>query len=310
MMKNYYYINGNYFVSLLSDGTKKYRLLRVGEEPISKFPDSLDLKITNKCNIGCSFCHESSNPKGKNFNVDRTIKILDTLPKVGIEVAIGGGDITESSCIKDLLKLLGWLRENNFASRLTINSKSLVKKKLPKETLSTLFDYSNCIGISVNNISEYYRSARYINKSDILFYHDEVYHIIAGIFPIEDIKKLINQNISCKVLVLGYKNFGRAYGNPPKYDLQEWEKELKSAISESKGNNNLVIGFDNLAIEQLSIKDILSKEEWNRKYMGDEFTHSMYIDAVSETFAPTSRDNFRESWDNISLLDFFNKYKK
>lgn len=306
----YSYINGNYYVSLSSDGTKIYRTLRVGESPISKFPDSIDLKITNKCSIGCSFCHESSNPLGKSFNVDKTIKILDTLPKVGIEVAIGGGDITENDSFKDLLKLLSWMSNNNFVPRLTINSKSL--KNLTEDKLKDICEFTDSFGISINNIQEYHYASNYFNNIVTKFtYYTIVYHIIAGIFPITDIKNLINQDRSTyrRILILGYKNFGRAFGNPPKYDLSEWEKELKLSISDAKENRDLVIGFDNLAIDQLGIKSLFSKREWESKYMGNEFTHSMYIDAVSEEFAPTSRDTFRISWDNIDIINFFNKYK-
>lgn len=65
------YINGNYFVTLDNEGTKTYRALRKREDFISEFPDSIDLKITNKCSIGCSFCHESSIKTGKSFNLDK-----------------------------------------------------------------------------------------------------------------------------------------------------------------------------------------------------------------------------------------------
>lgn len=311
MDTTYSYINGNYYVSLSEDGTKIYRSLRIGEDLVSRFPDSIDLKVTNKCSIGCSFCHESSNPLGKSFNVDKTIKVLDSLPKVGIEVAIGGGDITEDSSFSDLLRLLNWMTKNKFVPRLTINSKSL--KNLTENKLRDLYGYTESYGISINNIQEYYDAVNYIKNSVIWYRYNVVYHIIAGIFPIEDIKILLstndNSNIYKRILILGYKNFGRAFGNPPKYELSEWEKEIKSSISSAKGNRDLIIGFDNLAIDQLNIKELFSEREWKKKYMGNEFTHSMYVDAVSEEFAPTSRDNFRVSWDNIDIIDFFNKYK-
>ena len=54
----------------------------------------------------------------------------------------------------------------------------------------------------------------------------------------------------------------------------------------------------------------MSEKSWKDFYMGNEFTHTMYIDAVSEVFAPTSRDPFRISWNDMSILEFFNKYKE
>lgn len=50
------YTNGNYNVTLsLKDGTK----IRETEEDefIPSRPESIDIKITNKCDIGCLFCH-------------------------------------------------------------------------------------------------------------------------------------------------------------------------------------------------------------------------------------------------------------
>ena len=89
------YINGNYLTRLHYDGTREKRVLRVGENFEPSFPDSIDLKITNKCLLGCSFCHEASNPSGKTANWSSLKKVLDQLPKVGIELAIGGGDVFE-----------------------------------------------------------------------------------------------------------------------------------------------------------------------------------------------------------------------
>jgi hypothetical protein len=49
--------------------------------------------------------------------------------------------------------------------------------------------------------------------------------------------------------------------------------------------------FDNLAIEQLDVKKILfnnNEDGWNQFYMGDDGTHTMYIDAVAGKYAKNS----------------------
>ena len=58
-----HYQNGNYNVHLnLDNGTK------IRENDLDFFapayPESMDIKITNMCNMGCSFCHENSTPDG------------------------------------------------------------------------------------------------------------------------------------------------------------------------------------------------------------------------------------------------------
>ena len=64
-----------------------------------------------------------------------------------------------------------------------------------------------------------------------------------------------------------------------------------------------VISFDNLALEQLEVKRLLSDKEWDEFFMGDdgheEFTSaSMYVDLVNNTFSFNSMDK-----DKFALMD-------
>ena len=118
----------------------------------------------------------------------------------------------------------------------------------------------------------------------------------------------------CAVLILGYKNFGRAL-NLPTPDMTEWKDVISKLLFSYRGGtcvdkkSKLFIGFDNLAITQLDLKNCLLKKEWDYFYLGNDFSHSMYIDAVEETYAPNSRCPIdqRVSWDSERLLDYFNK---
>ena len=84
------YKNGNYVVRILNDGTK----IRLSENPVPKIPESIDVKITNKCNARCAFCHEKSCVDGKSFNVNLAYRLFKELPR-GVELAIGGGNPLE-----------------------------------------------------------------------------------------------------------------------------------------------------------------------------------------------------------------------
>ena len=57
------YQNGNYSVKIYDDGTK----IRENDfnffEP--EYPESMDMKITNACDMMCPFCHEASVPNGE-----------------------------------------------------------------------------------------------------------------------------------------------------------------------------------------------------------------------------------------------------
>ena len=57
------YENGNYRVKLFSDGTKVRST--EDDEFICEFPDSIDLKITDYCDLACPMCHERSSTLGR-----------------------------------------------------------------------------------------------------------------------------------------------------------------------------------------------------------------------------------------------------
>ncbi|NBP05736.1 MAG: radical SAM protein [Bacteroidetes bacterium] len=140
----YRYKNGNYFVSILEDGTK----IREANDDklIADFPESLDIKITNYCDAGCSYCHEKSTIAGKHGDLDKAFDILKVLP-AGTELAIGGGDPMSHP---DLEKFLIKLKNNNYIANITINEKHLDRYE------AILLDFENrglikAIGISFCN---------------------------------------------------------------------------------------------------------------------------------------------------------------
>ena len=111
-----------------------------------------------------------------------------------------------------------------------------------------------------------------------------VFHLIAGVNSVKEIEWLRKLDY-CKILVLGYKQLKRCrlfqYRSKTKYDVLNafvGMYLLEGALS-----------FDNLAIEQLYIKQMMTEEEWDRYYMGDDFTFSMYIDAVNQQFTPSAQ---------------------
>jgi len=53
-------------------------------------------------------------------------------------------------------------------------------------------------------------------------------------------------------------------------------------------NGFKVVSFDNLAIEQLHLKDRLDEKEWEMFYGGDDGTVTFFIDLVKGVFAKNS----------------------
>ena len=65
------------------------------------------------------------------------------------------------------------------------------------------------------------------------------------------------------------------------------------------------ISFDNLALSQLDVKSLISSEEYEKMYMGDDGEATMYIDLVNRQFAKssTSVDRYPLEKDIITMFN-------
>lgn len=322
------YINGNYFVTGNPEtGTRIKRTLRVGEDFKPEFPDSIDLKITGVCRYGCPFCHEDSSPTGKTASLDHLKAFLEPLPKVGIEVAIGGGDIL--TCPDLTYDLVKWLeKDHNFLPRLTVSYRNyedlrttvidgmLSYTKFPEDSVEAKLAWlleEIPVGVSLNKYLEKPIPEEISSWSFRLSRERIVYHVIAGVISPDDLWAMWSDKFHYKkLLILGFKQFGRGTTYPIP-DLAKTKEVIERILYQKDhlymGYPTKVLAFDNLAIEQLGIKDLLPKTEWDMFYQGDEFTASMYVDAVEETIAPTSRTpkEERTPWGETTILKYFNE---
>ncbi|MBQ7408431.1 MAG: radical SAM protein [Clostridia bacterium] len=260
------YVNGNYTVTLYSDGTKQ----KVTNEDkfIAAFPDSIDLKITNRCDLGCPMCHESSTPNGKHANLLHPI--LNQLP-AGIELAIGGGN---PLCHPDLVPFLQRMKKQGVICNITVNEKHL--EVYYDKIVSLINDkLVHGVGVSINKCSQF--ALDFLKEQP-----NAVAHVICGIVSHPTLKKLQD----CKVLFLGYKIKGRGKNNlnPDLVNNLLW---LKKKISRYLYSFNTVC-FDNLAIRQLKINEIIDKEQFDNLFMGNDGEGSMYINLVEKSYSVSS----------------------
>ena len=72
------------------------------------------------------------------------------------------------------------------------------------------------------------------------------------------------------------------------------KRDFETSWFEFKENWFEVISFDNLALEQLDVKDLMTKDQWEEFYLGDDGigdeynSASMYVDMVERKFAKNS----------------------
>lgn len=283
------YKNGNYRVIIMDDGTKIRETNE--DEFIPSFAENCDCKITDKCDGGCPFCYEGCTPNGKHGDI-LNYKFLDTLHPY-TELAINGNDMSHP----DLIPFLKKLKEKKVIANMTVNQ---IHFERHQDMIRDLVDKGliHGLGISLNNPTE-----KFIEL--VKTYPNAVIHVINGILSPSDVGMLADNDL--KILILGYKLLRRGvthytieHNNID--SLQYWLKEnLEDMLNHFK-----VISFDNLAIEQLEVKRLMSEEEWNEFYMGDDGGFTFYLDLVDGNFGRNSLATDRYPiMDNID--DMFQK---
>lgn len=271
------YQNGNYEVRIYEDGTK----IRENDLDFldADFPESMDCKITNRCPVGCPMCHEKSTPDGEHGDI-MNAEFIDKL-RPGTEMAIGGGAVTGHP---DLIPFLKKLKSIGVIPSITVNQREykdnfdLVNRLVEEKLIYGL-------GVSFTSFDDEFWDKVIKNKNVVV-------HLIAGIHGGDVFDYFTNKG--AKILILGYKDFGRGHDLLEKasaiIQLQiDWLKNnLQDLLSKYD-----VISFDNLAIEQLDVKNVLTDEQWKEFYQGDDGTHTMYVDLVKKQFAKTSTSTER-----------------
>lgn len=275
------YQNGNYTVTLDTlTGTK------IRENDLDFFEadtvESMDIKITNYCDMGCPMCHENSTTEGKHADILGP-SFLDRLHPY-TELALGGGNPLSHP---DLYEFLQRCKEREFIPSMTVNQTHFLKHyDLIKQLVDEKLIYG--LGISLGNPTD-----EFIAKVKTI--PNAVIHIINGLVSLEQLHKLKDKDL--KVLILGYKVFRRGEAL---YDqeglLIEMRKTRMYQVLPQMVEENWfkVLSFDNLAIEQLNPKRLMEEDEWNEFYMGDDgigddFTSaSMYVDMVERKYAKNS----------------------
>ena len=245
--------------------------------------------------IVVSNCHEASTPNGKHGDIMNAKFIETLLPYT--ELAIGGGNPLEHP---DLEMFLRKCKSLNLIPSMTVHQDDFMNNL---EFLRMLRDEELIWGIGV--------SVSYVTDELIEALHEfpnAVCHIIAGIATEAVINKLANNNL--KVLILGYKVFrrGEALYERDSTNIDFLIQYMYDILPDMINNGWFnTVSFDNLAIEQLKPSRLLTKEQYDEFYMGDDGDFTLYVDLVNNEFAVSSTaterfpvtDNIKDMFDKV-----------
>lgn len=245
--------------------------------------------------IVVSNCHEASAPNGKHGDILNAKFIETLLPYT--ELAIGGGNPLEHP---DLEMFLRKCKSLKLIPSMTVHQDDFMNNL---EFLRMLRDEELIWGIGV--------SVSYVTDELIEALHEfpnAVCHIIAGIATESVINKLAHNDL--KVLILGYKIFrrGEALYEKDSTNINFLIQYMYDILPDMINNSWFsTVSFDNLAIEQLKPSRILTKEQYDEFYMGDDGDFTLYVDLVNNEFAVSSTaterfpvmDNIKDMFDKV-----------
>ncbi len=268
------YKNGNTYTTLYEDGTKEH--FTMGDDFKFDFAESCDVQISQCCDNGCEWCYYGCSPTGQHGKLTGW-KFFETMHPY-TEIAIN----FQCPIPKDIFSFLEEMHSRKVIVNATVNQNHFMRSDV-REFLGEAIaeDLIKGIGVSLTDP----RQDGFIES--VKMYPNTVIHVIAGVTSPEDIDYLNGHDL--KLLILGYKKLERCkkYYDYSSTIVEDNIRRIESDLDEII-NGFRVVSFDNLAIEQLHIKDRLDEKEWEMFYGGDDGTVTFFIDLVKGVFARSS----------------------
>lgn len=249
-------------------------------------PDLVDLKITNCCDVGCTFCYQDSKPNGKHATFNNISNIVKAMSEAEVfEIAIGGG---EPTLHPEFIKILNEIKRHGMVA----NFSSKNYKYFTDTNLNQLYSKIGAVGISVSSVAdaEQYmdiitRRAQ-VNTSGMPFVTRIMMHYILDQHPMSNLVEILNvlgraKGIDHHILLLGKKSGGRSDGNI--IDNTGWSILLNEYIK--RNDLQLDVSVDTLIVNRYphDLKSI------NRAYYyNEEGRFSVYVNAVNKQFGKAS----------------------
>ena len=280
------YINGNGIIEFNLKNGSSITTVFDDEDFKPTFPLNIDLNVSNRCIEGCAFCYAGCTRDGikSDLRAFMDSPFFQSLHP-GTELAINMND--EGEIDKELCHFLAYCQGRGLIPNVTMHYNFFVKNyEWIREEYYKGRTFKYGLGVSTQE------------GMDLTLFEGMdrvVFHTIAGITSPALYGEL--QRRHAKVLILGYKDVGRGvtYSKQQLVDIHEKQDWLQQQLpiwvrNQISGDFTHfgVLSFDNLAIEQLKVKDVIPARLWENFYRGDDGHHTMYIDLPNMSFAKNS----------------------
>lgn len=286
------YKNGNLITTLYSDGTRVRETKEDEFRPA--FAENVDVHISDRCDNNCPMCYANCTPDG-DFGDLFKWKFLDSLHP-GTEMALN----LNFPIHPDIEKFLCSLKEKKILANVTVNQKHFEQNE---EIIKRFIDEKLIWGLGVSLTKA---TPEFVDR--IRKYPNAVVHVINGIFTESDLKGLAGCHL--KLLILGYKDVGRGVTYHMDHGSVEKNKEWLYNYIGLMLDCFDVVSFDNLALKQLDVRRLLSKEEWEEFYGGDDGTFTFFINLPKGYFAKNSLSEIQYPINDLTMDQMFDVIRK
>ena len=262
--------------------------LALGKYTKSRLPELVDIKITDYCAFGCTFCYQGSTVEGKHATYENLQLLIKRPAEAQVfEIAAGGGEPTDHP---DFIRMLKDFHKAGIVPNFTTRSLGWVKRNWVEiEPYIGAFAYS---ADTIQHLDSAATMFKDIPKERINI------HYIMGLQDEDNFITFMKKahELNFRVTLLGYKTTGRGKNIIPiKYDW--WLDSVNILLSMGVCPT---FSIDTPLAEQYANELPVAKEMFHTR----EGFVSAYIDAVSMQMGASSFDEkeilvpFDDDWVN------------
>lgn len=269
------------------DGTKVR--LAIGKYTKASKPELVDIKITDYCSFGCSFCYQASTLQGKHAPMENIDFAIAQLAKAKVfEAALGGGDPLEHP---DIVEILQKFKAAGIVPNFTTKFPAKVRQFWPEiGHLIGGFAYSAETAAQVRSAA---KLMRMIPKEKVNL------HYVMGLGDREHFRAYLQaaHEVGYRVTLLGYKTVGRGKDVVP-FPYGWWVEEVTSLVDADECPD---LSVDTPLADQYDGQMPIEKYAYHTK----EGAFSLYLDLLSLTMGASSFEEipnlvpFTKDWRKI-----------
>lgn len=241
----------------------------------SRTPELVDVKITDHCDQGCTYCYQDSTPKGEHANLFDLQSLLWILRQAKVfEVALGGGETTAHP---HFAKIVDMCVESGITPNFTTRNLKWLDEEWAAEVNKQIGGWA----FSVDSVEAIDQIAKRMKTSWCK--RPSIQYVVGLHEDLTPFYKKCREHILLLTL-LGYKSVGRG-GDAP-FPNVDWLGQYLELPADERPRISIDTVLASQSQQQLADADI---PRWC--YEVREGKHSCYVDAVKGTMARSSYED-------------------